>query len=59
MQNDYHLNVYDMQGRLILSRAVLDEKIHSFTLNSYVNGLYLIELIGENQRLTQKVLLSK
>jgi hypothetical protein len=50
----YTVNVYNLEGRLIQTQADLTGEI-TIQVSDYPKGIYLIELVGENFRQTEKI----
>lgn len=57
----YELRVYDMMGKLIISKNIINqgEFTHVLDLSGQKNGIYFIEIRHGNTFTTQKVLLSR
>ncbi len=49
--SDAHLKIYDLQGKLILARTVMDGKIPE--VNDLRDGLYFLEIASENDRVSR------
>lgn len=56
--NETIANVYDIQGRLILSKELKPLKvINHINVSSFSSGIYIIRLIGNNQIKSQKFII--
>lgn len=53
------VNFYNMMGKLIVTKTFNDmpSKQIQFNLNEHAKGLYMIELLGENIRATEKLII--
>ncbi|MCB9188861.1 MAG: T9SS type A sorting domain-containing protein [Flavobacteriales bacterium] len=52
-------NLYDLTGKLILTRSINSEQSEIFLANDLENGVYLLELQSVNYRHLQKIILQR
>lgn len=49
MQKDkITISIYDMSGKLILTNSVYNQPIVSLDINTFASGIYLIQVVGQN-----------
>jgi subtilisin family serine protease len=53
------IEVYNIQGKLVLSDRFQDGQIHQLNVQSLKSGVYLIRLLGENSLIQDKFVVSK
>jgi len=53
------INIYDMMGKVVLSRSLQENTTNlvQLNLNNQANGLYMVELISEKTRLLEKLII--
>ncbi len=56
MTNDVAVTIYDMQGRLMLSKKVDTAEASSLDISQFANGAYVVNLIGDNLNISKKII---
>ncbi|NPD44957.1 MULTISPECIES: S8 family serine peptidase [unclassified Lentimicrobium] len=52
------IKVYNLNGQLVFESSLSEKNLHRFALN-VENAVYLVQLIGENQQQTEKIIIKK
>ncbi len=60
LESDFTINLYDVQGRLVMNKEYVgvNSSTLSLTVSDYSNGMYFVEVQGNNIKQTKKLLIN-